>query len=180
MLKIKNKPTDAILQNLEENASHYSPQDIASIKHELLDRGVDFASLKTELKILLENNVWTKAQLNEYIQANQTLEDQARAEQIKEQEDKAFKEKIEALKQQGLDCYYQYKVISLSDIKGSAPLEQIQETLNELALYGWRIRCSYTNELGHNSSSLSIGGIGGGLNYTSDEHILILERIVRI
>ena len=164
MLKIKNMPTDAILQDLEKNASCYSPQDIATIKHELLDRGVDFASLKTELKTLLESNVWTKTQLNEY----------------KKQNDKAFKEKIEVLEQQGLNCYYQYKVISLNDIKGSAPLVQIQDTLNELALYGWRLRCSYTNELGHNSSNLSIGGIGGGVNYTSDEHILILERKVRI
>mgnify|MGYP003309063137 CR=1 FL=1 len=68
----------------------------------------------------------------------------------------------------------------MNDIMGATPLEKIQEALNEYALYGWRLRCSYTNELGHNSTNLSVGGIGGGTNYTSDEHVLILERKIRI
>ena len=105
MLKIKNKPTNIILKEFEENVSSYSPQDIAIVKHELLGRGVDLTSLKPELQIILEGNTWTKAQIDEAIRdeiANQTREAIAKKQQ---EDDEAFKKKIEALVQNGLDCY---------------------------------------------------------------------------
>lgn len=63
-------------------------------------------------------------------------------------------------------------------IKGDA--SKITSLLNEYALDGWRLVSAYVNELGHNSSSSGIGEFSTGSNSTIDQHILILERFVKI
>lgn len=71
--------------------------------------------------------------------------------------------------------------MSLADDNGGAlPVSRITGLLNEYALDGWRLVSAYANELGHNSSSSGIGGFSVGSNSTVDQHILILERFVKI
>lgn len=87
-----------------------------------------------------------------------------------------YNARIEALRARGMTGYYEYKVISLVDQRGSVDINRLMNQLNELGLDGWRLQCAYTNEMG--KDSLSIAGFG--INSTADQNILILERFVRI
>ena len=90
-----------------------------------------------------------------------------------------MKNKVEALKAKGYEGYYEYTTLSLiDDDGGSLTTAQITVLLNEHALEGWKLVSAYTNELGHNSTSGAFGL--AGTNATIDQHILILERFVRI
>ncbi len=100
---------------------------------------------------------------------NMELEQQKQAQE-------RFHARIEHLKAMGKTGYYEYKVISIVDKKGSVDINRLVYELNDLGLDGWRLQCAYTNELGENS--LSIGGFG--VNATADQNILILERFVSI
>ena len=92
-----------------------------------------------------------------------------------------YNHKIDNLSEMGLDGYYEYKVVSLNDDNaGGIYSSTIENTLNELGLDGWHLRCAYTNELGKNSNSGGIGGFSTGTNSTIDQNILIFERFVRI
>ncbi len=89
--------------------------------------------------------------------------------------------KVEELKSRGLDGYWEYKVLSLSDAaSGSVNPYLLERTLNEMGLDGWHLNCAYANELGQNMSSSGIGGFSTGTNATIDQNILILERFVKI
>ena len=103
-----------------------------------------------------------------------------RAEARREQEkaERARKiEQINNLKKNGYEGYYEYKTIRVrDDYDGSVTTYEISNLLNEHALDGWRLVTSYANELGHNSSS----SYGTGTNATIDEHILIMERFVKL
>jgi hypothetical protein len=86
-------------------------------------------------------------------------------------------EKIEKLREQGLDGYYEYKVLNLNDdSSGGADCYRIQYWLDELGLDGWHLRCAYTNELGKNTTP----GLLSTTNSTIDQNILIFERFVKI
>ena len=92
-----------------------------------------------------------------------------------------YNHKIDNLNKMGLEGYYEYKVVSLNDDNaGGIYSSTIENTLNELGLDGWHLRCAYTNELGKNSNSGGIGGFSTGTNSTIDQNILIFERFVRI
>lgn len=87
-----------------------------------------------------------------------------------------FQARIEHLKAMGKIGYYEYKVISIVDKKGSVDVNRLVYELNELGLDGWRLQCAYTNEMG--KDALTIAGFG--VNATADQNILILERFVSI
>ena len=59
-------------------------------------------------------------------------------------------------------------------------MAKMEEVLNDYALDGWRVVSAYTNEVGHNSESVTMGGFTSGRNSTVDQHIFILERYVKI
>ena len=99
----------------------------------------------------------------------------------REQIQQDHSQRIENLSNMGLDGYYEYKVISLNDTdSGGIYPKTIEDTLNNLGLEGWHLRCAYTNELGKNSNSSGFGGFSTGTNSTIDQNILIFERFVRI
>ena len=90
-----------------------------------------------------------------------------------------FNNRIANLKARGYDGYYEYMSLSLTDDDAGGILTSgIDRRLNDLALDGWRLVSSYTNELGHNSTPGT--AYSAGSNATIDQHILILERFVKI
>ena len=99
--------------------------------------------------------------------------EQEQARQKAEQE--RYQARINHLKSLGKDGYYEYKVISIVDKKGSVDIERLMAELNDLGLDGWRLQCAYTNEMG--KDSLQIAGFG--INATADQNILIFERFVK-
>ena len=99
-----------------------------------------------------------------------------------------FKMRIASLKARGYDGYYEYMTLSLTDNNaggiytdnnaGGIYTDTIDNRLNDLALDGWRLVSSYANELGHNTTPGT--AYSAGSNATIDQHILILERFVKI
>ena len=95
--------------------------------------------------------------------------------------------RLDNLRKQSFNGYYEYKVISLSDVSGllkknsgKVDIEAMTQTLNDLGLDGWHLVTAYSNELGKNALSGGVGGALLGVNSTVDENILIFERFVKI
>ena len=111
--------------------------------------------------------------------------------EIKEAKEKERHEKhslsMSQLKNKGFDGYYEYKVISLSDVgglfnsnSGKVDIATMTVILNDLGIEGWHLVTAYSNELGKNALSGGAGGALLGVNSTVDENILIFERFVKI
>ena len=90
-----------------------------------------------------------------------------------------FNNRVANLKARGYDGYYEYTSLSLTDDNaGGIYTDTIDNRLNDLALDGWRLVSSYTNELGRNTTPGT--AYSAGSNSTIDQHILIFERFVKI
>lgn len=110
-------------------------------------------------------------------EAEQRAEKERKAQQQKE----AFENRVKSLKEKGYEGYYEYTTLSLVDNDGGGlTVAQVTGLLNDYALDGWKLVSAYANELGHNSTSGGFGGFSNGINSTVDQHILIMERFVRI
>ena len=112
---------------------------------------------------------------------------QQREDAERKEKEAFYNLRLEYLKAQNIDGYYEYKVISLSDIgglfrsnSGRVDTEKMAQTLNELGMEGWHLVTAYSNELGKNALSGGAGGAMLGVNSTVDENILIFERFVKI
>ena len=55
---------------------------------------------------------------------------------------------------------------------GATDIQKLNRVLSSYSAEGWKLKCTFTNELGKNS--VSVGGIG--VNSTMDQLILIFER----
>ena len=108
--------------------------------------------------------------------AKQKAEEQKKQELKKAEEEKQAR--ISRLALHGLNGYYEYKVISLVDDKGSLNINKLETLLNTLGMEGWHVVGSYANELGHNSFSGGVLGLSAGTNSTVDQNVIILERFV--
>lgn len=93
----------------------------------------------------------------------------------------------EYVRKQGLNGYYEYKVLSLLDNRGwlnsnsgRIDTQAMTKTLNDLGLEGWRLVTAYSNEAGKNAFSGGSNGTIFGTNSTIDENILIFERFVTV
>lgn len=96
---------------------------------------------------------------------------------------------IQALKEAGADCYYEYKVITVNDISGLGgggkgktghlDVGAMTAALNELGLVGWRLVAAYDNTT---SASHIAGVLVAGVADSTEmsEHVLIFERKVKI
>lgn len=80
----------------------------------------------------------------------------------------------------GYEYYYEYKAISVFDQSGSANVDMLTETINNMALQGWRLRTAVTNEVGRREFNSRIGNISSGINSTVDQTVLFFERKVKI
>lgn len=109
-------------------------------------------------------------------------EERRRQQQEQEQERRRKEqERNDAfLKENGHEGYYEYKVISLYDENsGCLDVQELSALLNTLGRAGWHLKCAYSNELGHNSTSGGIAGFSMGTNATIDQNVLILERFIK-
>ena len=71
---------------------------------------------------------------------------------------------------------YEYVIERIVDSNGATNVRLMAETINLRAGQGWRVKNIFTNELGHNVSTVGIGGVSGGINSTADEVIIVFEK----
>ncbi len=133
----------------------------------------ELAILKTELNSRPENAVELEFEEDE----RQRIELENKEAFLKEEKRKSLK--IQKLRENGYDGYWEYKVVSLVDSDSGVDWLEMQETLNELGMDGWHLISAYCNELGVNSRSVGFGGFTSGTNSTVDQNILIFERFNR-
>lgn len=130
--------------------------------------------------------------LEEQLELQKEYEKQEKIRQEKERQERKQREeqyslRLDNLRKQSFNGYYEYKVISLSDVSGlfkknsgQVDIDAMTQTLNDLGLDGWHLVTAYSNELGKNALSGGVGGALLGVNSTVDENILIFERFVKI
>lgn len=69
-----------------------------------------------------------------------------------------------------------YTIDVIMDKGGATNTNELRKSLEWHSERGWKLKSVFTNELGKNSSSVSIGSITSGVNSTVDQVILIYER----
>ena len=165
--EVKNMPTADIMLILDDQLDLYTDAEISILRKELNSRPNNAIELEERER--------------------ERLEEIQRAEKIRQEKETYYRNKIHNLKNNGVNGYYEYRVISLLDEKGffnsqsgRVDVETMTHTLNELGLDGWHLITAYSNELGKNAFALGIGGAASGINSTIDENILIFERFVQI
>ena len=135
-------------------------------------KGIDTNSLPSEIIDMAEQifngecDVETMAQLRD-----------KKLEQLKYQRDK---EKYKDLLDRGLDHFYEYKAITIFDKNGVADVNKLTDTMNKMALKGWRLKTAVSNEVGKEAFALGLGGFTSGTNSTIDQTVLIFERKVKL
>ena len=165
---------------------YYLPDDIdiESFIQPFLKEKEEIANRKSAAKLEAEKQKQAEQQRKQ--------EEQEKARQEKEALERKRREeqyhlRLDNLKSMKFDGYYEYKVISLSDVSGlfkknsgKVDIDAMTRTLNDLGLDGWHLVTAYSNELGKNALSGGVGGALLGVNSTVDENILIFERFVKI
>lgn len=166
--EVKQLSTEDLLLIIEDQADLYSDEEMKILKAELSSRPAD--------ALERENFIREEAE-----KAREQAKRKAEQERQVQLQKEVFQNRINKLKAKGYEGYYEYTTLSLADDNsGVLSVSQISNLLNEYALDGWRLVSAYVNELGHNSHSSSFGGYSTGSNSTVDQHILILERFVKI
>lgn len=177
--EVKNMSTSELMIIIEDQEELYSEEEFEIIKKELDSRKDNKLNSKSELI----NEIMEEA-LEEETEKEIQEEKEKKAREYREKLQKIKEErdaKIALMKAQGFDEYCEYKVLKFSDsYGGSLDSLNLEITLNNYAMEGWRVKTSYTNELGKNSNMTGFGGVTSGFNSTNDEHIIILERVVKI
>ena len=173
--EVKEYSKDDLQLILADQRDLYSAEEIEIIQEELNSRGgasTDF-SVESVVQATLQDQLETDVKNQEEKERQERLA-------LIEYQRKKKQERIQNLQRQGYDGYWEYQVLSLvDDNQGAITPQKIRDKLNELALDGWRLKCSYANELGSNSSSSGIGGFSTGTNSTIDQNIFILERFIK-
>lgn len=166
--EVKELSTSDLLLILEDQVDLYSDEELKILQDELVSRPGNTLELDADEQKRKEKIKAEAAQ-----RAN-------RERQVQKQK-QAFESRINSLKSKGYEGYYEYTTLSLVDDNGGGlTTAQVTKFLNDYALDGWKLVSAYANELGHNSTSGGFGGFSTGTNSTVDQHILILERFVRI
>ena len=90
---------------------------------------------------------------------------------------KIYNNRFEQYKKNPLYEYDYVVVPNKSD--GSTNAEKIRSIIISHATQGWRLVTMYSNELGKNSTGITVSGIGGGTNVTMCEDIMVFERCIK-
>ena len=166
--EVKELSTADLLLILEDQVDLYSEEELQILRDELASRPENALELEAEEQAKKERIEAEAAQ-------------RAERERQAQRQKQAFENRINLLKSKGYEGYYEYTTLSLVDNDGGGlTTAQVTKLLNDYALDGWRLASAYANELGHNSTSNGFGGFSTGTNSTVDQHILILERFIRI
>lgn len=164
----KGLSTEDLLLILEDQVDLYSEDELKILRDELTSRPENALELEAEERARKER-------------IEEEAAHQAERERQIQRQKQAFENRINSLKSKGYEGYYEYTTLSLVDDDGGGlTTTQVTRLLNDYALDGWRLVSAYANELGHNSTGGGFGGFSTGTNSTVDQHILILERFVRI
>ena len=164
----KGLSTEDLLLILEDQVDLYSEDELKILRDELTSRPENALELEAEERARKER-------------IEEEAAHQAERERQIQRQKQAFENRINSLKLKGYEGYYEYTTLSLVDDDGGGlTTTQVTQLLNDYALDGWRLISAYANELGHNSTNGGFGGFSTGTNSTVDQHILILERFIRI
>lgn len=85
-------------------------------------------------------------------------------------------EKIYEMLESNGKMEYEYAIERIMDERGSTNVVRMSEVMSSYAKQGWHVKTVFTNELGHDSSVVSVGMVSGGVNSTADEVIIVFER----
>lgn len=72
---------------------------------------------------------------------------------------------------------YEYAIERVLDDRGATDVKGLAEIISYYAKEGWRVKNVFTNERGKNLTSVAVGGVSSGINYTTDEVVIIFERL---
>lgn len=167
------------LENFKIEVSQMITSDIALI----LDDQVDLYS-DEEIKILkaeYEKRLKTKEKYDTNLDKIYAEFEEEELEYEQKEREEMYQEKIKKLKEKGYTEYNEYTILNIFDDKnGLIDVDDMLEKMNDLALDGWKLVSTLTNELGKNTSSIGISGIVSGVNATIEQNILIFERKIKI
>jgi len=142
----------------------------------LLKKGLPLTQENVDLAAKMMNTGYTKENVNYVTEIHHELED-ADDETIDRFLNLYIVEKLSALEQSSNNIM-EYTVVSINDKhNGSTDIDLLERTLNRYSSEGWRVKQMFTNEIGVNSSSASINGVGFGTNSTVDQIIIVFERV---
>lgn len=161
----------AILGDIDELKYFLSPTTFPDATAQAEEKIIKFFAKKYE-KL-------TSPEEQQKLDEQRRTEAEKRLAEERERERKLHEDRLNSLRYRGYEGYYEYKTVIVNDNSdGGAWADRISSTLNDLALDGWRLVSSYTNELGHNSNPGTT--FTTGTNATIDEHIFILERFIKL
>ncbi len=83
---------------------------------------------------------------------------------------------VKKLYNQKTPIRYEYAVKTVKDFRGGTNIIGLQTIMSEYAQKGYRVISVFTNELGHNSSSTTVGNYTLGTNSTVDQVVIIFEK----
>ncbi|MDE7353241.1 MAG: DUF4177 domain-containing protein [Acetatifactor sp.] len=107
-------------------------------------------------------------------QRNRQIEEQQKA--LEESRLKEEQKKLQLAK----NPRFEYKIVIVNDLpNGQIDGDGVQKALDEWAENGWKLHSAISNEIGKDSSSVSIAGFGSGINATIEQTILIFERCIK-
>jgi len=149
----------------------------------------DDTDIPSLIASFLEEEKQKKEQLEQKNKEKLQQEEKERLDEINKERierEQQYSLRMKNLKDNHHEGYYEYKVISLSDVgglfssnSGRVDVEKMTSVLNDMGLDGWHLVIAYSNELGKNALSGGAGGVMLGVNSTVDENILIFERFIR-
>ena len=182
----KELSTEDLLLILEDQVDLYSEEELKILRDELASRpenALELEAKERERKERIEEEAARQAERER--ERKERIEEEAARQAERERQiqcqKQALENRINSLKSKGYEGYYEYTTLSLVDDDGGGlTTTQVTRLLNDYALDGWRLVSAYANELGHNSTRGGFGGFSTGTNSTVDQHILILERFIRI
>lgn len=166
--ELKKMSSASIEQLLQSDAleSIYSPEEIQILQEELAARSGDVNAIERIKQKRYQEQIEEVRRLSELPKTAKTI----RAQQ-----------QLDALKANGYTEYFEYKILSFLDYgTGEVALNKISEELNEMGRNGWRLKSTFTNEIGKTSESTRLGAVSSGTNATIEQTVFIFERKVPI
>ena len=174
--EVRQMPTRDLILILEDQVDLYSEEELLILRAELASRPQNAAALEDQEQLRQEALADEQEALKQQAAARRAA--QADLQRRAYERKLYVEQKVASLKAQGHDGYYEYTALSLADENsGGLSPELITQRLNDLALDGWKLVSSYSNELCHTAYSTPNSSTA---NATIDQHILIMERYVKI
>ena len=182
-----NESVDFALSYLNDCLTNDISQDAQTVVGNIMQEYHDFVQTVNDERIASEQAAEEARLLEAQRQEQAEKQRIINEERLRQEREMQFHIRLNKLKDEGYEGYYEYKVLSIKDDSGlfnsgSGKVDIIAMTtkLNELGLDSWHLVTAYSNELGKNALSGGVSGAMLGVNSTIDENILIFERFIKI